>query len=79
MRNITITVEEKVARWARVWAARHDSSVSRLVGALLAEKMERDRGYQAAMRRDMVRPPLPLKASGTSYPKRGELHERSVR
>jgi len=76
MKNITITVEERVARWARIWAARHGSSVSRLVGELLEQKMEQEQGYQAAMKRDLARQPSMLKAAGTSYPKRETLHER---
>lgn len=76
MRNITITVEEAVARWARIWAARHGSSVSKLVGELLKEKMEQEQGYQAAMKRDLAREPLPLKAKGATYPPRDALHER---
>ena len=76
MRNLTITVEEKVARWARLWAAKHGSSVSKLVGKLLAEKMRHEQGYAAAMRRDLAREPLPLKQPGTTYPSREELHER---
>ncbi len=76
MKNITITVEETVARWARVWAARHNSSVSKLVGRLLKDKMEQEQGYQAAMKRDLVREPTMLKEPGTRYPSREALHER---
>ncbi len=76
MRNITITVEEGVARWARIWAARHGSSVSKLVGELLKEKMELERGYQAAMKRDLARTPMRLKAAGAGYPTRDDVHGR---
>ena len=43
MRNVTITMEEEVADWARMEAARRNTSVSRLVGELLAEKMRQRR------------------------------------
>ena len=76
MRNLTITVEERVARWARIWAAKQGSSVSKLVGKLLAEEMRHEQGYAAAMRRDLARAPLALKKSGTSYPPREDLHDR---
>lgn len=76
MKNITITVEEQVARWARVWAARHNSSVSKLVGELLKDKMEREQGYQSAMKRDLARGPIALKSEGMTYPTRDALHER---
>jgi hypothetical protein len=39
LRNITVTLEEQVARWARIEAARRDTSVSRLLGELLKERM----------------------------------------
>ncbi|MGA2964798.1 MAG: hypothetical protein ABSD64_01205 [Terriglobales bacterium] len=35
LRNVTVTLEEDVAVWARMEAARRDTSVSRLLGALL--------------------------------------------
>jgi hypothetical protein len=39
LRNVTVTLEEDVAQWARVEAARQDTSVSRLLGELLKEHM----------------------------------------
>ena len=39
MKNVTITVEEPVLQWARITAAKRNSSVSRMVGEMLAEKM----------------------------------------
>ncbi len=49
MRNLTITVDEEVARWARVWATKRDTSVSKLVGMLLRRLMLEEQGYAAAM------------------------------
>jgi len=37
LRNITILLEEDVAQWARIEAARRHTSVSRLLGALIKE------------------------------------------
>lgn len=76
MQNMTIVVEERVARWARIWAAKHGSSVSRLVGKMLHDLMNHEDGYAAAMKRDLGRKPVPLK-SGKKYPARDELHDRS--
>jgi hypothetical protein len=45
LRNVTVTLEEHVAQWARIEAARRDTSVSRLLGELLKERME-TRGAQ---------------------------------
>jgi len=46
MKNVTITVDKKVARWARVWAAERNISVSRFIGQLLAEEMREESGYE---------------------------------
>ena len=35
MKNVTITLDEKVARWARIRAAELNTSVSRLLGGML--------------------------------------------
>ena len=39
LRNITIAVDEDVARCARIEAAKEDTSASRLVGEMLRERM----------------------------------------
>lgn len=76
MKNVTITVDEKVARWARVWAAEKDTSLSRIVGDMLRERMEAEDGYGAAMRRALKREPVLLKEPGERYPARESLHDR---
>ncbi len=50
MKNVTITVEDGALEWARIQAAKRNSSVSRLVGELLAEKMHQEDAYEQAMR-----------------------------
>ncbi|MFT3717784.1 CopG family transcriptional regulator [Pseudorhodoferax sp.] len=50
MKNVTITVEDAVLEWVRIEAARRGSSVSRLVGEMLAEKMRHDDAYERAYR-----------------------------
>lgn len=74
-RNVTITLDEETARWVRVAAARRDTSVSRLVGELLREHMQRERNYEAAMREYLNREPRPLKRRGR-YPTREQVHGR---
>jgi len=44
LRNVTVTLEPEVAQWARIEAARQDTSVSRLLGALLKERMSTQGG-----------------------------------
>lgn len=74
MKNVTITLDEKVALWARVWAARHNSSVSRLVGELLQERMKQEEGYERSMARYLSRAPVLLKTQG-AYPRRDDLYD----
>ncbi len=78
VRNVTITLEEEVARWARIWAAEHETSVSRLVGELLRERMLRERDYETAMEEYLGEPARPI-SGGVPYPSRGELHGRGIR
>jgi hypothetical protein len=47
LRNVTVTLEEEVARWARIEAARRDTSVSRLLGELLKERAAAETGSGA--------------------------------
>ena len=77
MRNVTIALDDETARWARVEAARHDTSVSEFVGGLLREQMARasidaDR-YEQARRSYLARRPRSL-SGGKAYPSRDEVH-----
>lgn len=76
MKNVTITLDEEVARWARIRAAEKETSVSRLVGEMLQEKMNEERSYDAAMQEYLSKSPKRLKRAGTKYPSRKELHDR---
>lgn len=76
MKNVTITLDEETARWARVEAARRDTSLSRFVGELLKQHMLREERYEAAMRDLLSRPRKPLTLTGETYPRREELHDR---
>jgi hypothetical protein len=60
MKNVTVTMEDSVADWARMEAARRHTSVSRLIGEMLAEKMRHDDAYERAMRDALVFEPLPF-------------------
>jgi hypothetical protein len=77
MKKLTITLEEYVARWARIRAAEKDTSVSRLVGELLREKMPGEGNYKSAMQHYLSRAPRRLKRPGATYPAREQLHERN--
>ena len=75
MRNLTVSVDEQVARWARVAAAQRDMSVSRFVGEVLRAMMQQEEEYEAAMRRELARAAKPLKSKRARYPRRDELHD----
>jgi hypothetical protein len=75
VRNVTITLDEETARWLRIEAAERNTSVSRLVGVMLRERMTSDRSYDAAMKEYLERRPRKLRA-GKRLPKREELHDR---
>jgi hypothetical protein len=72
---MTITVEEDVARWARVRAAEENTSVSQLVGNMLKEQMADEDEYDRARKRFFSLPTIRLK-KGTKLPRREELHDR---
>ncbi len=75
LRNVTVTLEEKVARWARIEAARNETSVSRLLGALLKERMLQNDSYENSMRRALARKAF-TKTDG-QYLSREEAHDRA--
>jgi hypothetical protein len=73
MKNVTVTMEDSVADWARMEAARRNTSVSRLVGEMLAEKMRHDDAYERAMNEWLQRD-LSFKSDGSAYPKRDDTY-----
>lgn len=77
MKNVTITLDDEVARWARIRAAELDTSLSRFLGDVLRELMVQERGYEAAMTQYVSRQPQPLSRPGEPYPRRDELHARA--
>lgn len=77
MKNVTVTLDEDVARWARIRAAELDTSVSRMLGDLLREQMRRQVTYQTAMRQYLVRESQPINSAGAPYPSRDSLHDRT--
>jgi len=75
MKNVTIKLENDVASWARVWAAEHNTSVSRILGNLLKRMKKEKTGYAQAMHQFLSVDPKPLKGP-VGYPSRDDLHER---
>jgi len=77
MKNITITLDEETAAWARLQAAREGVSVSRLLGELLRSRSRELAAYDVAMRQFLAASPTVLRAGTASYAKRSELHDRA--
>jgi hypothetical protein len=77
MKNVTITLDEQTAAWVRIYAAQHNTSVSRIVGEMLQQRMQASQEYDEAMRRFLSKKPVRLSKAGTRHPKRDELHDRS--
>jgi hypothetical protein len=77
LRNVTVTLDEETARWARVEAARQDTSVSRLLGELLRREMEGHDAYEAAMTRFFAQEAGSHRRAGQPLPTRDEIHDRA--
>jgi hypothetical protein len=77
MRNVTITLDEEVARWARIRAAEEETSVSRLVGEMLRERMVTEQGYRSARQQFASIQPRRLREPGRPLPTRDQLHDRA--
>ena len=77
MKNVTITLDEETAAWARVYAAERNMSVSRVVGEMLRDHMREGDRYAEAMRRFLAKKPVRMKPPGKRYPTREELHDRT--
>jgi hypothetical protein len=75
MKNITIKLENDVAHWSKVWAAQHNTSVSRILGDLLKQMKKEKTGYTKAMQQFLDVEAQPLKTTNR-YPSRDDLHER---
>lgn len=75
-RNVTIALDEEVARWARVKAAEADISVSRLLAIQLEQQMARESGYEEARDRFLSKPGRQLRQPGDPYPARDTLYDR---
>jgi hypothetical protein len=75
MKNVTITLEENVAKWAKVWAAKHDSSLSRMLGNELKTKMKLDQDYDRAKESFLSKKPKLLSSPGDKYPTRECLYD----
>ena len=75
LRNVTVSLEQEVAQWARIEAARRDTSVSRLLASFLKARMVESEVYETAMRSALAR--KPFLNSSAPYLSRDEIHDRA--
>ncbi|MGH8264597.1 MAG: hypothetical protein ACRET4_14045 [Steroidobacteraceae bacterium] len=72
MKNITITLEEQVASWARIEAAREGKSLSRFVSEMLSERRSRATSQREVLEKFLNAPDFPGIAA--DLPSREELY-----
>jgi len=77
LRNVTVTMDEETARWARIEAAKRDLSLARFLGEILHERMVGQDAYATAKGRYFAQEPRVHRRSGQALPARDELHDRS--
>jgi len=77
-RNVTLALPADLLRRARILAVQRDTSVSRLLAALLEELVETESDYALARQRSMARveQELDLGTNGRVEWRRDDLHER---
>jgi hypothetical protein len=78
MKNVTISLDEGVARWARVKAAGQDKSLSRFLADLLEERMRQESDYEAGLEIFRSVEPVRLREPGETLPTRDELYDRKL-
>jgi hypothetical protein len=75
MKNLTITLEESTLAWARVEAAKRNSSVSRMVGEMLTAKMREEDEY-TQVQQSWLDKQRAWRSDGSVYPTREQTYER---
>ena len=73
MKNVTITIEDAVADWVRIEAAKRNSSVSRMLGEMVSDKMRHNDAYERAMH-EWQTDTGAFTSDGQAYPTRAETY-----
>lgn len=76
MRNITITLDDMTAGWAKQAAAEQGKSLSRYIGDLLQQTLRQSQDYERAMQAWFARGAFINSEPGTRYPTRDEIYDR---
>ncbi|MEO8313231.1 MAG: hypothetical protein ABI645_00415 [Pseudomonadota bacterium] len=78
MKNITITLDEQTAKWAREQATQQGLSLSRYVGEVLRKQLPKAQSYERAMNSFLSRTRTALTSPGDKLPTREELYDRGM-
>jgi hypothetical protein len=78
VKNITVTLDEKMAAWLRQNAAQRGISVSRFLGDLVHERMRETREYNEARRRFFAHKPFHFAWADGHRPTREEINDRAL-
>jgi hypothetical protein len=75
--NITISIEKDLLQHARALAARHRTSVSKLLAEELEKQVRDDRAYAASRRKALALLKQGLRLGGHGIENRDALHDRA--
>ena len=78
MKNVTISMDETVAAWARIEAARAGKSLSRFVGDVLAAQIEQKSSQSGVLNRILAYPKLDLTDENGNAPARNEVYDDKI-
>ena len=78
MKNVTVTLDDQTAEWARAQAAEKGMSLSRYIGEVLREQLPKAQAYERAMRSYMARKPFIVREPDEKLPTREEIYDRPV-
>jgi hypothetical protein len=73
---VTISLDDDLARWARVRAAENDTSLSRFIADILERERCSDGAYERAFAEWLAEDAVPLGSADVRYPSREELYDR---
>ena len=76
LKKVTITMEEAALRWARKKAAAENTSVSRLIGRMLEDKIRQPDEYWAAYEKWKGIKPISIPGLAANRLTREEANER---
>lgn len=78
MRNVTISLDDELARWVRVRAAELDKSVSKMIAEILQREMLANTDYKKAMEEFLAQPAYLKRDPNRPLPTREEIYDRPV-